>query len=129
MESQTRLPSRMDLMATESVNRQGASLMPVDPVVGDQDPLPGHVAEGTEADVEIVEEGNEAETTGPAPPAAKGCLDLFPATFWIGQSHVTEEDLDDFVECGLIKALLRNLCHAPGREEMPNPEPYEAVVF
>lgn len=79
--------------------------------------------------MEIVEEGNEAETAGPMLPTSKGCPDLFPATFWIGRSRVMEEDLYEFDEHGLIKALPHSLCHTLGREEVPKPEPYEVVVF
>ena len=114
LESWTHSLSRMDLMSTESANRQGASFALVDPVAGDEDPSPGHVAKGTEADMEIVEEGNEAKTASPTSPIAKGCLDLFPATFWIGRSRVMEEDLDEFDEHGLIKASLNSLCHTLG---------------
>lgn len=42
---------------------------------------------------------------------------------------MTEEDIDDYVGCGLIKADHRSWCHAPEREEVPKPEPYEAIVF
>lgn len=42
---------------------------------------------------------------------------------------MTEEDLEDYAENGLIKANLRGLCCAPGQEEVPKLEPYEAVVF
>lgn len=40
-----------------------------------------------------------------------------------------EEELDEYVGHRLIKALLHGLCHAPGREEVLHPEPYEAIVF
>lgn len=42
---------------------------------------------------------------------------------------MTEETLDEYVGLGLLKASLHGLCRAPGREEVPNPEAYEAVVF
>ena len=47
----------------------------------------------------------------------------------IGRSRITEADLDKYVEQGLLKSMLRGLCCAPGQEEVPHPEPYEAVVF
>ena len=52
-----------------------------------------------------------------------------PTTYRLGRSRVTDETLDEYVERGLLKALLRSLCRAPGREEVPSPEAYEAVVF
>ena len=36
---------------------------------------------------------------------------------------------DEYVEHGLLKATLRCLCRAPGREEVPSREVYKAVVF
>jgi hypothetical protein len=63
-------------------------------------------------DVEIVEEGEEAETAGPVPSVVKGRSDLFSATYRIGWSRVTEEDLDEFVEHGLLKALHFVACAA-----------------
>jgi hypothetical protein len=38
-------------------------------------------------------------------------------------------ELDKYVERGILKPVLRGLCRAPDREEVPCPEPYEAVVF
>jgi hypothetical protein len=76
-----------------------------------------------------VDEGEEGETAGPVPAVVKGQPDLTPVTYWIGRSRVTEADLDKYVEQGLLKSTLRGLCRAPGREEVPRPEPYEAVVF
>lgn len=61
--------------------------------------------------------------------AAKGQPDLSPVTYLIGPSRVIEEDLDDYIERGLLKASLRGLCCAPGREEVPRPKPYEVIVF
>ena len=83
----------------------------------------------TDVDVEIVEEGKEGETIGLVPAVVKGQSDLEPATYRIGRSSLTEAVLDEYVEKGLLKASLRSLCRAPGREEVPQPEPYEAVVF
>ena len=40
-----------------------------------------------------------------------------------------EEELDSYVGRRLIKSLMRNLCHALGREELPLPKPYEAIIF
>jgi hypothetical protein len=84
--------------------------------------------EEIETDVEIVEEGEEGETAGPVPAAMKGQPDLTPITYRIGQSRVTEAELDKYVDPGLLKPTLHGLCCAPGREEIPYPEPYEAVV-
>jgi hypothetical protein len=87
------------------------------------------IDEETETDVEIVEEGEEGETAGPVPAAMRGQPDLTPVTYRIGRSRVTEAKLDKYVDQGLLKPTLRRLCGAPGREEVPHPEPYEAVVF
>jgi hypothetical protein len=42
---------------------------------------------------------------------------------------VIEEDLDGYIGRGLIKASMRDLCRAPGQEEVPQPEPYKVIVF
>jgi hypothetical protein len=84
------------------------------------------MASETNVDVEIVEEG---KTAGPVPSAIKGQSDLEPATYQIGRSIMTEVVLDEYVERGLLKVSLHSLCHAPNREEVPQSEPYEAVVF
>lgn len=60
--------------------------------------------------------------------AAEGCSRL-PPSYRFGRSRVTEEVLDQFVVEGLFSSGVRQGCRAPGREEVPNPEPYEAVVF
>ena len=76
-----------------------------------------------------MEEGEEGETTGPVLAAVRGKPDLSPFTYLLGRSRVTEEELDEYVERGILKPLLHGLCRALGREEIPHPEPYEAVVF
>jgi hypothetical protein len=76
-----------------------------------------------------VEEGEEGETLGPLSAIVKGQLDLTPVTYWIGSSHVSEVNLDKYVEEGLLKPTLHGLCRALGQEEVPRLEPYEAVVF
>lgn len=63
------------------------------------------------------------------PAVVKGQLDLTPVTYWIGRSHVSEVKLDKYVEERLLKLTLHGLCRAPGQEEVPHLEPYEAVVF
>ena len=103
--------------------------MPTAAAAGGHGRSPDEVAEDTEVDVEVEEEGEEVETAGPAPSGSKEHANLSPATYRIGQSRVTEEDLDDYVGRGLMKAYHRSLCHASEREEVPKPEPYEAVVF
>lgn len=97
--------------------------------MGGRDPSPDQAAEGTKVDVEIVEEGEEAETTSPAWYGAKGRPNLFLATYRLGRSRVTEEELDEYIGHGLIKASLCSLCRAPGQEEVANLEPYEAITF
>ena len=69
------------------------------------------------------------ETRGPVPAAVKGQSDLEPTTYRIGRSSVMEAVLDEYVEKGPLKTSLCSLCHAAGHEEVPQPEPYEAVVF
>ena len=69
--------------------------------------------EETDADIEIVEEG---ETAGPVPAAVWGQPDLTPITYWIGCSRVMEGELDKYVERGILKSSLRGLCHDLGRE-------------
>ena len=79
--------------------------------------------------MEIVEEGEEGETAGPVPVAVQGQPDLTPTTYRLGRSCVTEVELNKYVERGILKPSLRGLCRAPGQEEVPHREPYEAVVF
>jgi len=79
------------------------------------DPSCLDTGEETDVDVEIVEEGDEGKTTGPV----RGQSDLEPVTYRIGRSGVTEAILDKYLEQGLLKASLRRLCRAPGREEVP----------
>ena len=85
--------------------------------------------DGLDADVEIMEDGEEGKLLGPVPAAVGGQPDLTPAMYRIGRSHVTEEELDGYVGRGLINALLRDLCCAPSQEVVSQPEPYEAIVF
>jgi len=51
---------------------------------------------------------------GPMRATIAGQPDLSPATYRIGRLRVTEKDLDDYVAQGLLKSLLRSLCHALG---------------
>lgn len=129
LESRTRSPSGHEQTGAQSPNREIVNLMAEPPRKGGQGPVHDDAIDETDADVEIVEEGEEGETVGPVPAAIAGQPDLSPATYPIGHSRVTEKDLDDYVVQGLLKSSLRGLCHAPGREEVPRPEPYEAVVF
>lgn len=57
-----------------------------------------------------VEAGDEGETAGPVPTAAKGRLDLEPASFCFGRSSVTEDDLDKYVRRRLLSSPLRSWC-------------------
>ena len=86
-------------------------------------------SEGTDTDVEVVEEGVEGETMGPVPAAFRDKPDLSPVTYRLGRSRVTEAELDKYVEQGILKSSLCGLCRAPGGEGVPHLEPYEAVVF
>ena len=65
-------------MARQSPNRQGINLMPEPSGEGRQGPLHDEATNETDADVEIVEEGEEGETTGPVPAAIRGQPDLTP---------------------------------------------------
>jgi hypothetical protein len=58
-------------MVNESPNRQD-DLMPVDTALGGHDPSPDQATESMKVDVEIVEESEEAKTTGPASLVQKG---------------------------------------------------------
>lgn len=92
---------------------------------------PSHIeaSEETEIDIEIVEDGEDGETAGPRPVTVRGQLDLEPATYRLGLSKVTEADLDQYLADGLLHPTMRSLCHAPSNEDVPQPEPYEAIVF
>jgi hypothetical protein len=96
---------------------------------GGQGPSCDDSSEGTNTDVETVEEGEEGETAGPVPAAARGQPDLTLVSYRLGRSRVTEAELDKYVKRGILKSSHHGLCRAPGREEVPRPEPYEAVVF
>ena len=115
-------------MAQSPIARDG-SLAVDHPVDGCPGPSPIDISEETDIDVEIVEEGDQGETPGPVLAAIKGQLNLSSATYRIGRSRVTEAELDKYVDQGLLKPALYGLCRAPDREEVPCPEPYEAVVF
>ena len=60
--------------------------------------------EETDADVEIVEKGEEGETVGLVPAAVREQPDLTPITYRIGRSRVMDTELDKYVEQGLLKA-------------------------
>lgn len=77
-----------------------------------------------EEDVEVVilddeEAGKGAESS----PGNVG------SSYHLGRSQVTESALDSYVVEGLLSSAARDACRAPGREETPRPEPYEAVIF
>jgi hypothetical protein len=65
---------------------------------------PSHdkAVEEMDADVEIVEEGEKGKTLGLVLTAVKGQPDLSPVTYRIGRLRVTEEELDKYVEQGLL---------------------------
>ena len=128
-ESRTHSQSQMDQILTDSPQGRNDNLMPEHRAVDEQAHSLDPTIEETDADIEIVEESEEAETAGPAPSSTMGRPDLSPATYRIGRSRVTDDDLDEYVKRGLIKAWLRDLCRARGREEVPKLEPCEAVVF
>lgn len=55
--------------------------MLVDIALGGHDPSPDQAAKSMKVDVEIVKEGEEAKTAGPASSGSKGRSDLTPATY------------------------------------------------
>ena len=113
----------------KSPNARDDNLVPERTSGGGPGPSRDDAGEETNTDMEIVEEVEEGKTVGPVPVAVRGQSDLTPITYRIGRSRATEANLDKYVEQGLLKASLRGLCHAPGQEEVPRPEPYETVVF
>ena len=76
-------------------------------------------SEGIDTNVEIVEEGEEGETTGPVSVTVWGQPDLTLVIYRQGHSRVTEAKLNKYVERGILKSSLRGLCRALGREEIP----------
>lgn len=49
-------------------------------------------------------------------------------TFRIGHSRVSNEVLQEYIRQGLLNSEFSMNFHAP-RKEVPQPKPYEAVVF
>ena len=58
--------------------------MPAAVAAGGHGPSPDEAAKDTEVDVEVVEEGEESETTRLVPFGSKERADLSPATYRIG---------------------------------------------
>ena len=50
-------------------------------------------------------------------------------SYKLGRSWVTEEMLDSFEAEGLMDSESRSRSRTPGNEEIPHPQPHEAVVF
>ena len=90
----------MDQILTDSLQGRDDNLMPEHPAIRDRAHSPDLAVEETDADIEIVEEGEEAETAGPVPSGTEGQLDLSLATYLIGRSHVTDDGLDEYVKRG-----------------------------
>ena len=63
---------------TQSLTAHDDNLAPERPVGGDLGPSRDDAGGETDIDVEIVEEGEEGETTGPVPAAIRGQPDLTP---------------------------------------------------
>jgi len=84
----------VDLLSEGSVGLASCAAM------GGDGLSPNQAADGTNADVEILEEGEEAETPGPASSGVLGQPKLLPATYRLGQSRVTKETLDENVDVG-----------------------------
>jgi hypothetical protein len=121
--------SESERIVAHLVNAQDINLAPERLAMGVPGPSCNDSSKGTDTDVEIMEEGEEGKTTGPVPAAVRGQPDLTPVTYRLGRPCITEAELDKYVERGILKSSLHGLCRAPGREEVPHPEPYEAVVF
>ena len=51
------------------------------------------------------------------------------STFRIGHSRVSNEGLQEYVRQGLLNSEFSMNFRAPRNEEVPQPKPYEAVVF
>jgi hypothetical protein len=113
-ESHTNSQSASERMGALLPNTQGDYVMPAHAARSARGPSHDIDAEETDADVEIVEEGEEGETPGPIPAAAKGQPVLTLATYRLGRSCVTEAELDKYVTQGLIKPTLHGLCRALG---------------
>ena len=77
-----------------SVNARDDNLAPKNPAVGGPGPSRDDVGEGTNTDMEIVEEGEEGEIARPVPAVIRGKPDLTPVTYRIGRSLVKEADLE-----------------------------------
>jgi hypothetical protein len=84
-ESRTRSPSGHEQTGAQSPNREIVNLMAEPPCEGGQGPVHDDAVDETDADVEIVEEGEEGETAGLVPTAIAGQPDLRPATYRIGR--------------------------------------------
>ena len=80
-ESRTHLLSHVDQMECKLPNRQDDGLVPAATAACGHSPSPDEAAEDTEVDVEVVEEGEEAETAGLVPSSSKERADLSPATY------------------------------------------------
>ena len=96
--SRTRSRSESEQVMTQSPNALGNNMTLERAVEGARSPSHVDAGEETDTGVEIVEEGEEGETTGPVPAAVKGQLDLTPVTYRIGRSRVCEAELDNYAE-------------------------------
>ena len=84
--SHTRSQSGSDQAMARSPNTRDDNLVPEHHVGSGLGPSRGEAVEETDADVEIVEEGEEGETAGPVPAVVKGQSNLEPATYRISRS-------------------------------------------
>lgn len=86
----------------------------------------GHRSESALAEEEVEVVILDEEEVGEGAETIPGDV---PSSYRLGRSRVTEETLDSYVVEGLLNPDAREACRGPGREETPQPEPYEAVVF
>lgn len=98
-ESLTSLPGRVETVVLDLLSERSGSLA-AGVATGGGGLSPDQAAEGTEMDVEILEEGEEAKTPGPTPSGVLGQPKLLFAIYQLGRSRVTEETLDEYVDVG-----------------------------
>ena len=84
-ESLTSLPSQVEMVVVDLLSERSGSLA-AGAATGGGGLSHDQAAEGTEMDVEILEEGEEAETPGPMPSGVPGQPKLLSAIYQLGQS-------------------------------------------
>ena len=77
----------------------------------------GGAGSASDLAVEVEDTGESQEVAEPQP------------SYRLGRSWVIEDLLDSFEAEGLMDSESRSWSRAPGDEEIPRPQPHEAVVF